>query len=1239
MKMLLRTLSVLTLLLSLSTYAQTADQEVVSVVDSPDPVTAGSTLSYTVTIRNNGPDPATNGGLNINLPGSVTHATDAVPAGWTCFWAGNNGTCNTPSFAAGTTEILTINATVGAHLANFPDQDIVANFFPSGTTPDPNNANNAKLATTTVDAPQIDLLVTATDSPDPVFPDGNVTYSVTLTNGGPDTATNVNFNVVPNSSLRFQSVSAPAGWSCITPAVGAINATFTCSRASWAPDTDNFTVVFSANDEQFGINDTTFQTYFGVNGSGDDTNDANNNVIVQTAYVTPDADVTVSVTDSPDPVAPDGNITYTVTVGNTGPDTAPSITLNSFGANNLRFVSATTPAGWNCTLPAPNAQTVGFSCNLPAGLPNGGTSVLTFVLQATDELLGINDQTILFGFSANSSVSDPDGTDNSETESTQYTTPDADVSVSVTDSPDPVAPDGNITYTVTVGNTGPDTAPDVTLSSFGANNLRFLSASTPAGWDCTLPPPNTQTTGLSCNLPAGLPNGGTSVLTFVMQATDELLGINDLTILFGFSAHSSVSDPDGTDNSETESTQYATPDADLSITATDSPDPVANGNELTFTINAANGGPDAAPSAHMVAAPHPSLVFVSLTAPAGWTCTTPAVDSSGVTDCSIASFAASADASFTLVTRLVTAGAGGTLESNFFVSSSLQDPDPLDNNITVTTNWVGQTTDLSISKNTLSTAAAQGSNITYTIATTNSGPDDASNVTITDVLPAALRFVSITSPAGWTCTTPAVGATGTITCSIATLTNGATANFTLVTSVDPGATGTITNSATVGGGGTDPTPGNGSGSAGAVEVAGNADLGITKSTATAIAAPGEVVSYTIQVTNAGPEAAASVVVTDALPASLLFQSITAPAGWSCTTPAVGATGTVTCEADTLVNGATATFTLTTTVAPAATGTITNSASVTHSGTDGNGGNSSGSSGGVEVDAPTSSADLAVTKTTAATTAPAGSTFQYTITASNAGPDAAGDVVVTDILPASLLFESITTPAGFTCTTPAVGSSGTITCNAVTLAADAMREFTLTVRVADDATSGSVVNGVTISSATPEGNSGDDADDAPPVPLAPADAALSIEKTTSETELVPGQNVTYIITVDNAGPSPATNVVVTDVIPTGLSLISVTPSQGTCSGTTTVTCSMGTLNAGASATVTLIAEVTATSGTIANTASVASPDSNGDSDTTTPIPVGGPAPAAATAIPTLSEWALLAMALLLGAFAVTKMRMS
>ncbi|HYI09931.1 MAG TPA: hypothetical protein VEK57_12775, partial [Thermoanaerobaculia bacterium] len=524
--------------------AQSADQQILSATDSPDPVLPGGTITYTVQIRNNGPDAATNGGVNIALDLNQTYGTFTPPAGWNCVTLGAFATCNTPTFASGVTATITFTAIVGAHLANFPDTTVSANFTTSGVTPDPNNGNNAQGTTTAVDSPQVDLSVTATDSPDPVFPDGNVTYNVTVTNGGPDTASTVNFNVVPNSSLSFQSATVPAGWNCTLPSVGAINATFTCSRATWAPGSSNFVVVFAANDEQFGINDTTFQTNFGVNAGGShETDTPDNQTTVTTTYTTPDADVYLSVADSPDPVAPDGNITYTVTVGNNGPNTAPNITLNSFGANNLRFVSATIPAGWNCTLPPSGTQTTGLSCTL-ASMPTSDSDVLTFVMQADDALLGINDGTIMFGFSASSSISDPVNGNNSETESTAYATPDADVYVLVADSPDPVAPDGNITYAVTVGNNGPDTAPNITLNSFGGNNLRFVSATVPAGWNCTLPPSGTQTTSLSCTL-ASMTSGDSDILTFVMEADSDLNGFNDGTIMFGFSANSSISDPVG----------------------------------------------------------------------------------------------------------------------------------------------------------------------------------------------------------------------------------------------------------------------------------------------------------------------------------------------------------------------------------------------------------------------------------------------------------------------------------------------------------------------------------------------------------------------------------------------------------------------------------------------------------------------------------------------------------------------
>src|SRR5207244_6593940 len=65
------------------------------------------------------------------------------------------------------------------------------------------------------------------------------------------------------------------------------------------------------------------------------------------------------------------------------------------------------------------------------------------------------------------------------------------------------------------------------------------------------------------------------------------------------------------------------------------------------------------------------------------------------------------------------------------------------------------------------------------IAVTNSGPSDAATVSWSDTNYQTTTFVSLSAPAGWSCTTPAAGGTGTTTCSTASLAAGATANFSL----------------------------------------------------------------------------------------------------------------------------------------------------------------------------------------------------------------------------------------------------------------------------------------------------------------------------------------------------------------------------------------------------------------------------------------------------------------------------
>src|SRR5438876_6794165 len=83
----------------------------------------------------------------------------------------------------------------------------------------------------------------------------------------------------------------------------------------------------------------------------------------------------------------------------------------------------------------------------------------------------------------------------------------------------------------------------------------------------------------------------------------------------------------------------------------------------------------------------------------------------------------------------------------------------------------------------------------------------------------------------------------------------------------------------------------------------SADLEITLSTSHSFVVTGDTVTYTLGVTNHGPDAAADVVVTDSFSGGpMAFQSVSFPSGWSCSAPAVGTIGTVECRIATLQPG-------------------------------------------------------------------------------------------------------------------------------------------------------------------------------------------------------------------------------------------------------------------------------------------------------------------------------------------------
>jgi uncharacterized repeat protein (TIGR01451 family) len=390
-----------------------------------------------------------------------------------------------------------------------------------------------------------------------------------------------------------------------------------------------------------------------------------------------------------------------------------------------------------------------------------------------------------------------------------------------------------------------------------------------------------------------------------------------------------------------------------------------------------------------------------------------------------------------------------------------------------------------------------------------------------------------------------------------------------------------------------------------------ADVSITKSGPPAATA-GTNVSYTVTASNTGPQDAASVTITDTLPAGTTFVSATQNSGPSltCTTPAPDS---VVCSGGPLGVGATASITIVVATSPSATLPITNNASIAASPADPDLSDNSASAT-TNLMAPT---DLTIAKTAGAGPVVAGGPAQFTITVANAGTATALAATVTDALPAGMSLVS-TTPSQGTCS-----GTTTIVCTlgSINVAASA----TIALNVTLPATAGPVTNVATVTSS----NDGNPANDTASVTITttPPPADLTIAKTAGAGPFVTGGAAQYTITITNIGANPALAPTVTDVLPPGMTLVTATPSQGSCTGTTTVVCTLGTINASASATITLNVTLPATAGPVANTVTVSSSnDTNPANDSSAaPITVG-----AAGQIPALSPMALALLAMTLAA---------
>ena len=451
-----------------------------------------------------------------------------------------------------------------------------------------------------------------------------------------------------------------------------------------------------------------------------------------------------------------------------------------------------------------------------------------------------------------------------------------------------------------------------------------------------------------------------------------------------------------------------------------------------------------------------------------------------------------------------------------------------------------------------------GSRVTFTLQVSSVG-DVATRglVTVTDTLPSVMSFVA-PEPAGdgWTCSTNGRALTCTRSDALAPGIPVPPIRYTARVASDAPA-GQLINTARVHND-EDTNPINDVDEDGGDNRPAQIDLAIEKLALDPTAFPGDEVRFQLTVRNLGPDTATRVLVRELVPPGLTLTSAD-PSRGACGGSAVN----FSCHLGRLRAGEQFTIDLTA-VTGADTGgrTLVNRAVV------------SGRQPDINLDNNTDDAavqviplvDIVVEKSTAASQIEAGGNATFLVVVRNDGPSDATGVVLRDFLPPELTPVSATPTQG-TCETP-------VSCTLGAIPAGGAAQVVV-VASSDASLAGRTVTNAAVALAEEKDSDlANNSDSAPvtfvaPPPL-PADVVVT--KTASSQTVNVGDTLTYTVTARNRGPGPAENVVVTDTPHPSLALVSAVPSQGTCTPAVPVSCNLGTLAAGASATVVVTARV-------------------------------------------------------------------
>ncbi len=853
-----------------------ADLQVSQYSFAPDPVPNSGTTVFSIRATNLGPGTIADAVLTIAISDRFLVTPGNFPG--FCQLSGAAGAqtlaCTLPPFAPGD-----VNLNYTATAVAIGASDTTASLT-SATAADPNPANDSLTITPSV-VSGADLSTAKTDNipTHSVAAGGTISYLVTVSNAGPNATAAVTLTdtLPPPTDFTFVSAAGP-NWSCAQSGV-----TVTCTYGgaaligSYPPVTITGTVANSTggtitNNAAAAINSPLFG----------DPNGNNNAAPPVVTTITPGTDLqAIKVMQKTFAIGAGG--TFSIGVRNNGPQAVTGAVVTDPVPANLAIGAV--PAG--CAV-------AGQTVTCTAG-PLAAGAAQTFTIPVTGAILTGGLIKNIASVAPPAGVVDPTAANDTATANFEVIAAGADLSLTKTKSPSPVAAGGAITTQIAIRNNGPST-----LDYTPPNVLRavdtlppgetFVSADAP--WSCSA---SGQVVTCFLNIAGTLPPTSSRLLTLHTLAGPGVSGPLTNNACTGSTAGSLAMPPDmNTANDCAGATVIASAvSADLSVAKAVSLDnvgysqgglvvPPTGGFFIRYVVTNENVAATTGPVATVtmtdpIAGTSAASVVTLVSASNG---VNPAIVTlNGQKQVSWTFSALAKGASATLVVRVdrplvANDDVGSAVFTNTatVTSPDTYDPNPV-NNASTAQYRIEPLVDVAITSKTVTPNVTQaGVNATYTIFARNNGPNTAANVTVTDVIDPT-RFALVGPPTttrpGTTCT--ADTASGTIVCPLGSV--AANTTYQVLQTVRPvypfgGSTSfptTYQNVASVTTTSTDTNPGNNSGSVSHTVIGPAYDLAITKQEPGPGFDPigyGQLLTYDIRVSNFGPSRAGNILVVD-----------------------------------------------------------------------------------------------------------------------------------------------------------------------------------------------------------------------------------------------------------------------------------------------------------------------------------------------------------------------------------------